>query len=860
MRSNTFVRGLFVCVFLAALSPAWSQTFPGATWEEKSPSEVGLDPAVIDQIAASLGGDGVIIKDGYLVKTWGGYANRGDWASALKPVMSTMLFFAVEEGRIASVDEPVRAFVQARYGNDLSSADQTMTFRHLADMTSGYARGEGPGQAWAYNDIAITLYSNLLFDAAFGDSPNNVAISRLSAMQFQDGGVFGSRDGRGVDASPRDFARIGWLWLNRGNWDGVQLLPRRYFDDYMQPDVPVSLPRTTSAGSDYLGVGSLGGGTDQIGHGPGIYGFNWWFNALTPNGQLTWPDAPLDTFQANGHWNQEVVTVMPGLGLVVACRGNWGTFDPGNAGASMNAKLAQLASAVTGGPGLGQIIVDPDHPEWLKRHGGGSVFICGPGDPEDFLYRGSRNSDGTRNGDQLALIDKLVAQGGNSIYMEAVRSHGGDGAGDHNPFVDSNPALGLDPDILGQWEEWFTRMDDNGIVIYLFFYDDSARIWNTGDAVGAAEQAFIEGIVETFEHHRNLIWVVAEESEEAYTNTRVRAIAEVIRQADEHEHVIANHHQSGIVFKAWAPGSALTQFAIQYNQSSVTDLHNGMVLAWQTAGGNYNLVMSEASNHGTGATLRQNNWACAMGGTYVMVLGMDIAGTASSDLGGMRILQEFFESTDFSTMAPHDELAHGGTRWVLAEPGRSYIAYANNPSGDLGLSSLSSGTYDMSWVDCVSGTRVEQTGVALAGGDRTWPTPAGLGGELAVWVRVTGGTDNVPPTANSQDLSVEQPAELAITLGYSDPDGPGPYEFTIVSGPDHGSLTGANAEYTYTPDPDFAGMDSFEWRVFDGLDDSNVATVSINVDATGNQPPVAEDKTVSTLADTPVGIQLVYTD
>ncbi|MBW1810495.1 MAG: serine hydrolase [Deltaproteobacteria bacterium] len=860
MRSSTFIAVVFTLALTAISLPAGAQTFPGVSWEERDPGQVGLDSGIIDQFAASLGGDGVIVKDGYLVKKWGGYANRSDWASALKPVMSTLLFVAVEEGRVGSVDTLVRPFVQAQYAGDLTAADQSMTFRHLADMTSGYARGEAPGQAWAYNDVAIMLYSRLLFDEVFSDTPNNVATSRLSALQFQDGGVFGSRSGRGVDASPRDFARIGWLWLNYGNWDGVQIIPHSYFDDYMQPDVSVSLPRTSSSGSDYLGVGTIGGGTDQTGHGPGIYGFNWWFNAITPNGQLTWPDAPQDTFQANGHWNVEVVTVIPSLGLVVACRGNWGTFEPGNAGASMNAKLAQLASAVTGGPHPGQVIIDPDHPEWLKRHGGGPVFISGPGDPEGFLYRGSRNADGTRNGDQLALINKLIAQGGNTIYMQMVRSHDGDGQPDHNPFVDSNPSLGLDPDILNQWEEWFTLMDQNGIIIYLFFYDDTARIWNTGDTVSAAEQAFIEGIVETFEHHRNLIWVVAEESEEAYTSARVRAIAEVIRQADEHEHVIANHHHKGIDFKAWAPGSALTQFAIQYFEGTAAQLHDGMVAAWQAAGGNYNLVMSEVADHGSGSTMRLKSWACAMGGAYVMVLGMDIAGTSTADLGYLRILQNFFESTDFTSMAPHDELAHGDTRWVLAEPGRSYIAYTNNRVGELGLKNLTSGNYDMLWKDCVSGTTVDQTGILLGDGDHTWPTPGGIGGELVVWVQRTGGTGNVSPTAESQVLTVEQPASLNVTLGYNDPDGPGPYQFTIVSGPDHGQLSGTDADRTYTPDPDFAGLDGFDWRVSDSIDDSNIATITINVDAAGNQPPVANDMSLTTLADTPVGIQLAYTD
>jgi hypothetical protein len=44
-----------------------------------------------------------------------------------------------------------------------------------------------------------------------------------------------------------------------------------------------------------------------------------------------------------------------------------------------------------------------------------------------------------------------------------VRIHGGDARDDrtHNPFVDSDPAKGIDSRILNQWEEWLRLMDAN---------------------------------------------------------------------------------------------------------------------------------------------------------------------------------------------------------------------------------------------------------------------------------------------------------------------------------------------------------------------------------------------------------------
>jgi hypothetical protein len=326
-----------------------AQVFPGSTWQTRTPAEVGLDAAKLNQFVANISGgapsSGVIIRDGYLVMAWGNAAQRFDWASAAKPVHSTLLMFALQEGLISNVDDPVGS-----WGWNMSAADQNLSFRHLANNISGYARLETPEQAWAYNDYGISLYAKTL-TRVFGTNLNTAALQRLAPLQFQDGSLYSSRNGYGLFTSPRDYARIGWLWLNRGNWNGQQLLPASYFDQYMRPQVSGSLPRTTASDADYLNVGTVGGGSDQTAYGPGIYGFNWWFNApVGTSGSLTWPDAPADTFQANGHWNVEIMTIIPSLRMVIAANGNWGTFMPGNATASMNRNLLLLAQAAAGTP------------------------------------------------------------------------------------------------------------------------------------------------------------------------------------------------------------------------------------------------------------------------------------------------------------------------------------------------------------------------------------------------------------------------------------------------------------------------------------------------------------------------------
>ena len=58
-------------------------------------------------VAAALGGRGCIIKDGYVVHTWGSQSEDSDWFSSAKPVLSTLLMFAVQEGKVPSVDAPI---------------------------------------------------------------------------------------------------------------------------------------------------------------------------------------------------------------------------------------------------------------------------------------------------------------------------------------------------------------------------------------------------------------------------------------------------------------------------------------------------------------------------------------------------------------------------------------------------------------------------------------------------------------------------------------------------------------------------------------------------------------------------------
>jgi hypothetical protein len=135
------------------------------------------------------------------------------------------------------------------------------------------------------------------------------------------------------------------------------------------------------------------------------------------------------------------------------------------------------------------------------------------------------------------------------------------------------------------------------------------------------------------------------------------------------------------------------------------------------------------------AGLRRHAWAVAMGGLMPMLLRMDIAGTPVESLRQCRYLQQFFEATDFYRMAPHDELKHGETRYVLSDPGRSYIAYADRLTSKLGVKGLPAGRCEVTWLDCRSGRTAEEQHSLSRAGDHGFDKPPVFGPECAAWIR-----------------------------------------------------------------------------------------------------------------------------
>ncbi|HKO54505.1 MAG TPA: DNA/RNA non-specific endonuclease, partial [Thermoanaerobaculia bacterium] len=96
---------------------------------------------------------------------------------------------------------------------------------------------------------------------------------------------------------------------------------------------------------------------------------------------------------------------------------------------------------------------------------------------------------------------------------------------------------------------------------------------------------------------------------------------------------------------------------------------------------------------------------------------------------------------------------------------------------------------------------------------------------------------NPPGVANQTFRTNEdEPGTIALEAA-----GEGALTYTIVTAPQHGTLTGTGASQTYTPAPDYYGNDSFTFKVGNAAGTSSTATVSITVTAVNDAPTTADD-------------------
>src|SRR5690606_26945038 len=81
----------------------------------------------------------------------------------------------------------------------------------------------------------------------------------------------------------------------------------------------------------------------------------------------------------------------------------------------------------------------------------------------------------------------------------------------------------------------------------------------------------------------------------------------------------------------------------------------------------------------------------------------------------------------------------------------------------------------------------------------------------------------------------------------------------IVSAPSNGQVSVNGNKFTYIPNGNYHGSDTFTYRIFDGHEYSEIKTVTLVI-APVNDAPVANNQSVETLEDNSIPITLVGID
>ena len=161
-------------------------------------------------------------------------------------------------------------------------------------------------------------------------------------------------------------------------------------------------------------------------------------------------------------------------------------------------------------------------------------------------------------------------------------------------------------------------------------------------------------------------------------------------------------------------------------------------------------------------------------------------------------------------------------------------------------------------------TLLDEAGVTTAPSKGTDSNNSQPTGELPGTTTPPKGTDspnvttNRAPIAYDIEVSTDEDSTIELLLRGEDPDGDR-INFKILTQPKNGTLSATVPHLTYAPKPNFYGTDSFTYMADDTKANSNVATVTIAVNAV-NDAPMANDDNVTTPEDSSIAIDPLLND
>jgi CubicO group peptidase (beta-lactamase class C family) len=200
--------------------------------------------------------------------------------SIRKSFNSALIGNGIKEGKISLNHIAVDVWPELL---DISGdpADKDITLHQLVSGISGWLTPDPPGKNFTYNNAAFTVAEKVVA-RLFGFAKDEIAPDVEKRFK----GILNARSWRlyhfprkfdrldidnpgpklAIDSTLRDLIKWGFLWLNKGVWDGQELIPAEYVALATGPVTP-EIPNAR-------------------------YGYNWFVNV----DRMLWPQAPADSY------------------------------------------------------------------------------------------------------------------------------------------------------------------------------------------------------------------------------------------------------------------------------------------------------------------------------------------------------------------------------------------------------------------------------------------------------------------------------------------------------------------------------------------------------------------------------------
>ena len=260
---------------LPAASPNRYDYWPTQGWKSTTPEEQGMDSGkLVDMLKTirdmDLNVDSVtIVRNGYIVLDSCFYPfpenTKHNLYSCSKSVMSILIGIAIEQKLIKDVKQPVLSFFPDKTIANMDENKKQMTLEDLLTMASGLAcedswlygrtglyemmrsrdwaqhvldlqMAEPPGAVFEYCNGATYLLSVILQKVSGKKSLDFARQYLFSPLGITD--AYWDTNSQGIDwgfanlrLTPHDMAKIGWLFLNQGKWDSLQVVPAAWVRD-----------------------------------------------------------------------------------------------------------------------------------------------------------------------------------------------------------------------------------------------------------------------------------------------------------------------------------------------------------------------------------------------------------------------------------------------------------------------------------------------------------------------------------------------------------------------------------------------------------------------------------------------------